>query len=101
MECQAGLGWGDWCPSGIPRRGVQPDLALPTLTFSTHSILGCVAWLPNLLPLPKTPEGQGRGSKVLEQLAAVLWPGGDALRRAKASANWFRVPQAQEGRDWL
>ena len=50
MECQAGLGWGDWCPSGIAQCGVQPDLALPTLTFSTHSILGCAAWLPNLLP---------------------------------------------------
>ena len=56
---------------------------------------------PTCYPLPKTPEGQGHRSKVLEQLAAVLWPGGDALHWAKASANWFRVPQAQEGRDWL
>lgn len=101
MECQAGLEWGDWCPSGIPRGGVQPDLALPIPTFSTHSVLGCAAWLSNLLSPPKTPEGQGRGSKVLEQLAAVLWPGRDALCWTKASANWFRVPQAQEGRDWL
>lgn len=59
MECPAGLGWGDWCPSGIPRGGVQPDLALPTPTFSTHSVLGCAAWLPNLLPPVQDPRGSG------------------------------------------
>ena len=44
----ARLGWGggDRCPSSLPRGGAQPDSALPALSFSTHSLLGCAARCP-------------------------------------------------------
>lgn len=69
-------GWsvgGDWCPSQLTLGRGPVRLCPPNPVLLCPLSFGCAAWGP-----AGTPEGQGNGHTVLEQLAAVLWPLGPA-----------------------